>query len=64
MAIIIERQLTRVERLAQIMKQIEEAEEHGFAEIKISIHNNQIIGSSINKEIRYGNTDQSWYTTT
>ena len=61
MAIIIERQLTRTERLALILKQIEEAECHGFGSLTINFHNGQITNSSLNKEVRFGNTSPELY---
>jgi len=63
MEIVIEQQLTRLERLALIDKQIREAEEHGYGSISITIHNHQITDSSLNKTLRFGNTSLLWYTT-
>jgi hypothetical protein len=61
MEIIIEKQFTRIERLALILKQIEEAELHGYGSINITIHNHQITDSSLNKMLRFGNTGTLWY---
>ena len=62
MEIIIERQLTKIERLAAVMKQIEEAECHGYGCVTITVHNHQITNSSLNKDVRFGNTAPDWYT--
>lgn len=63
MEIIIEPQLTRIERLSIIEKQIIEAETHGYGSINITIHNHQIVNSMLNKDTRFGNTSPLWYTT-
>ena len=57
----IETQLTRIERLAIIQKQIEEAESHGHGSITITFHNGQINNSCLNKDVRFGNTSPVWY---
>ena len=61
MLIIEERQLNRLERLAIIMKQIEELETHGFGELKIVFHKGQITDSNIQKSVRFGNCIENIY---
>lgn len=61
MEVIIERKLNRLERLALIMKQIEEAELHGYGNITISFHNHQIANSSLTKDIKFGNCTPEMY---
>lgn len=61
MEIIAERQLTRLERLALLMRQIEELEEHGFGELVVKIHKHQITDSQVKKDTRMANTSQEWY---
>lgn len=57
----ITRFLTRNERIAILQERIEEAEKHGFADIKIKVHNHQIVSISIEKGNQFGNCDPEWY---
>jgi len=53
--------LTRNERIVLCDKAVREAELHGFAEIKIIVHNHQITDLSLNKANRFGNCSEEWY---
>ena len=61
MKIVIERPLTRIERVTQILSLLQEAEEYGYARISIDINDHQIVNSKIEKNVRYGNCPENIY---
>ena len=61
MKIIIERQLTRAERMLLLLQAIEETEQFGYGEVNVQIHNHQIVDISRNERKRFGNCDPEWY---
>lgn len=52
---------TRLERLAQIESAIVEAEKNGYGEIRIQLHNHQIVSVKYEEDIRFGNCPPSDY---